>query len=328
MLDYLEVTEEATLKIGKEAHWCDNNPGVSSTQLANIIKSFHRPFPAKTDLMLKWAGEAFDALRYQLNMPFVGEGGEYTVLTYFQAMVEKGWYKDRACNTGRIVRLLETSIKNSKANSSERTYYTELNFIVQAMQRSGRTHAHVYEWLTTAFNCMTKDEVLFNEALKEVGEKRSRYTVSIKPANGEHPYLRMCFLHTDNPMALAAANFARQQIVVLRNTQNQVQIFIDKRSGHNLDVVIGMMRWMEASPEMREQISFHDMCGTSGNMACAQHIHYKPEAGQILNGSPTHPDVPATKLASQTIVDIVCQAFHPVLISRWMRDHSVRKKKA
>lgn len=327
VIEDLEVTEEATLKIGREVHWCDINPGVTSTQLANLIKSFHRHFPASTHLMLKWAGEAFEALRYQLGMPFVGEGSEYGARTYLQGLIKAGWYTEKACNTKRIEKLLKTSAENATLHTSERTYYTELDFIVRAMQRSGKTHAQVYEWIRVAFDCLTKDEILFEQALDELREHKNKYTVSTKPdADGSKKFLRFCLLRTDNPMALAAANFARQQIIILRNGRGQVQIFIDKKAGFNLDVIIGMMRWMESSEAMRRQISFHDMCTTEGSMTCASHLHYNRRNGQILNGTTTHPNVPATSLAPQTIIEIVLDAFHPLNISRWMKDHGVNKK--
>lgn len=326
VLDDLEVTEEATLKIGREVHWCDNNPGVTNTQLANLVKSFHRHFPARTELLLKWTGEAFDALRNQLSMPFVGEGQEYSAGKYFKGMLDAGWYKDKACNTKRIEKMLETSAKNATMHTSDRTFYTELDFIVRAMQRSGKTHKQVYDWITTAFNCLTKDEVLFGQALEGLRERKNKYMVPFKDETGTH-HLRFCMLHTDNPMSLAAANFARQQIIALRNSRGQVQIFIEKRTGFNLDVVIGMMRWMESSDQMRKAIGFRDMCGTDGSMACASHLHYNRAIGQILNGTPTHPNVPATALASQMIIEIIQDAFHPLHISRWLQKHGVTKRK-
>lgn len=326
VIDDLEVTESATLKIGREVHWCDVNPGVTSTQLANLVKSFHRHFPASTHLMIEWVGTAFDALREQLSMPFVGEGTEYSALMYFDGLIKSKWFPSKEENTPRIRKLLTVSAKNSTIHSQDRTYYTELDFIVRAMQRTGKSHAEVYDWVKTAFICLTKDEILFGQALEEIRKDKNKYTVPIKPENGERPYLRFCMLHTDNPMAKAAANFARQQIVVIRNSREQVQIFIDKKSGFNLDMVVGMMRWMETPSEIRRQIDFEDMCITNGSMACAPHLYYDRKVGQILNGTPTHPNVPSSGLASQTIIDIILRAFHPSHTSRWMYDHSLRNK--
>ncbi len=324
VVDYLKIADKATLALAKEIHWCDSNGRVSNTQLSELIKSAHRNMPAGTELVLKWLDQAFDVLHEQLSMNFSQGKGEFSALDYFVALTNAGRYANKEIQS-HVSNLFIKSAKNSHAPNIDRTFLTEIDFVVRAMQRVGKESGFIYQWLQFAIERLWADQVLFNKALNEVSEKRNRHPVWAKsPTHQGNLWFTM--VRTDNAMALRASNFLRQQITVIRNGKGQVQIFLDQKTGLNLDIVMGMIRFIETPVERRSLLNWHEICTTPGNHPSAPNWNYNREVGQIFNGSSTHPGVPPTPLMSKMIVAIIKSAFHPDLIARWKKNYGVVEK--
>lgn len=326
VLEDLEVTDRAALMLGKEIDWCDRNRFVSPTQFAALVKSYHRHETGKTSEMFEWASKAFDAIIHRLNLPFVtDEKAELGIVQYFDGLLSAGWFKDNKLEAKKVRKLLERSAVNTARMNADRTYYTEADYIVRAMQRAGVDHKAVYDWVTKMAVPLIKDQELITAAVGLIAQKRNRFTAPAK----NHPTgnVRICVLQTENQMALyTAMHIAHQEVVVLRNKVGQVKIFLDQSTGLNLDLVMGMIRWMETPVDKRDKLNFNELCRTPGSMECAPHFYYNREAGQILNGSNSHQGVLPTALALKAIEIILFHGFHPSLTGKWMRDNGVLKK--
>lgn len=323
VMRYLGVTDKATLAIGNEVHWCDTNAGVLNTQLAELVKAAYRTMPGKDGIIMPIMMKVFEALYEQLTMNYSEGRSEHGALNYFESYVKSGIFKDPA-HQKRVRTMLQKSAEAKNKPGSGRTFYTDLDFIVRAMQRTGVPQADIGEFMRFAFTTLEADLIMFDKALEGVDKEKNQFTAPAKSGQREGN-LQCVMVHTDNRMTLRAANWRHKQLTVIRNSKGQVQIFIDRKTGLTLDTVMAMIRWMETPVHERTKLNWHDLATTSGSHPTAPHWYYNREHAQIFNGSDTHPGEKATELASQAFIEINRHAFHPANINKWQFMHGVKK---
>jgi hypothetical protein len=323
--EYVGVSDPATLAIAEEIHYGDNNPGISNTQLGGLVKSANHSLKRGGLEIAKWLYQALDVLHSQLTMHFLEGEGEKSGLTYFEAMVEGNWFKKDTQYVPHIRKLLNASIKWSSnpgsTPDSDRTYYTELDFIIRAMQRNGKGDEEICLWLDKTIRFLIADQVLFEKALKVVAENRNKRSVRALFDSGVGS-IAYCMLHTDNPMSLSAANFSEFDLTGIRNHKGQVQIFLQRKTRLSLDTLVAMIRSMDADPATRAKLDWQDLM-KDGIHPAAPNWHYDRKTKRLFNGSNTHPGVPPTQLESRDIAEAMINAFHPEQIERWMTAHKI-----
>jgi hypothetical protein len=109
---------------------------------------------------------------------------------------------------------------------------------------------------------------------------------------------------------------ANANLVITQNSKHQVYISTEKRARICLDGVMKAIRIAELR-KAGKQVDTKDSALTAeGTYPGVPHWYYHRDAGQILNGSLTAPDVPGTRLPLKDIVTMTIKALEHTTIQR------------
>ncbi len=308
---FIANKDKAALLLATEIHRCDIKSGVRDTQLAEIVKTVHRTKNNGSATILKWLLPTFDVLYEQLRFHYDIADNEVGVTGFFDKIVESKWYEgveERTLNSiRRRLQKSEEITRNCRSSTSESTY-TEIDYIVRSMQRVGKTPDEIYNWLHFVISCMIDDRKQFVETLIALRNKEVRF--------GAGDGLRACFIQGANPTSLRAANHKRYDVIALRNSIGQHQIFLGSDvKDKNLDVMISVIRWLELSPEDKKKVRFEDLA-VAGEHELVKHWYYDPEHRCIFNGSQSRPGVPPSLIQPSIMRKIVANSFNEEHIRR------------
>jgi|GEM_PF-604150 len=170
-------------------------------------------------------------------------------------------------------------------------------------------YERAFKWSSTAFDTKHVVQQMFHSAKED-------YEKAIKEENyiGSRKVMIVTF-ESDNP---AVSRYARSKkfgcnaaVVIQKNSKGQVQVYASKRHGVNLDDVAKMLRLHEQ--RVKKNICTTDWreLGAHGRVTGAEEWWFHKEAGMLLNGSLSAPDVPPTNLDLETIRDIVAVGINP-----------------
>lgn len=326
--EYMGVTDQAMLSIAEEIHWGDNNRGVTDTQIGGLIKSANRNSPSsRVTVYSEFVVPALDAIHKQLSWNFSSTNSEASALAFLEGMIQSGWIKTEKLQE-RMRRMFKASGERSEGagqtGDSERTFLTEIDFIVRCFQRNGVEQKDIFTWLRTPVNMIKADEALFEKALDEVRGNPNKLSIDARMPDGDER-IWGSFIRSDNPMILRAANFCQQDVVAIRNKRNQTQIMLSHKTGLTLDSLTAMIRWLEAPQDARQTLEWNDLM-KDGIHEAAPNWYYERKRGQLFNGSLTHPGMKPTSIGAQGIVDAMNHAFHPKRIARWQSDRKITSK--
>lgn len=301
---------------------CDTKPGVHSFQIAEIIKTANRCFLGWEGAAVKFADGAIPVIISQLTYPLPSRNG-----------TEKGvgdlldeWLRD-GLEVGEKTQLY---LRRLAKESAEQGQITGLDFIVRAMQRQGKPLKEIREWIDFAFSRLAQDQAEFLRMVDEIkpddtGRGKCSREYEFNTSDGRRTKkIRALVVQSDDRRAGRAALYLRPQIHIIRKSNGQTQIFCNKGSGLGSDEIgdiVAHLRFWEGGKEagltwvqLRE----------SGRVECSPPWYYFAEAGQILNGSDSHPNVPATKLTIDSIVNAVRRALDFPALQRWQKEVGVK----
>lgn len=170
----------------------------------------------------------------------------------------------------------------------------------------------VINWTLEAITARYEQQAEFLNATREEYQESAAVT-NFRGPNGRK--LKIVAINSDN---LQIPAFARSKlggyaaVVIVRNSQGNTSIFTNKFYNLRLTDVARMVRWEEqllrpAGPITRNWRELE----AEGTVAGAEEWFYFKEGEMLLNGSPTHPDVPPTKLPLERLTELVQVALSP-----------------
>ncbi|MBI5134469.1 MAG: hypothetical protein HZA81_03750 [Candidatus Taylorbacteria bacterium] len=272
----------------EETLWCDTQPKVGHTQLANLIKIMHRvKGGGDQEATYLWASAAYDAIVF-------GRTDERFDL-------EAAW-KDYSLHRGynkahNSTQKVSRYIRGSVAHKGERV--TELAAIASKMRSPVRER-----WLKEAFRALYLDEVLHMKALAEMKEKPVAVEIDVDSAKA-----RAFFIESDNEYAGKAAKSSIEgpwAIVAIRSSSGQYQVVSNPNGGPSLEDFATMVRMAEHKARTGRKASIVEAMG-NGTKECSPEWHLAFER-LLLSGSFAHP-YNRSLLPMSAIIDIAKSAF-------------------
>ncbi|MDB5239288.1 MAG: hypothetical protein JWO00_623 [Candidatus Parcubacteria bacterium] len=317
---YLGVHNKPELKrLLSEVLYFDTHSGCASTQLAEIVKAAHRT-TKDTYEIVNWALLALGAIVEFEKNNYGPREGEKTLVEVMRTSVAQGLYTEDE----RVRQFMFNQMHSSEKSKADSV--TELAFIVQALYRNAYTEDNVSDWLVTPLDQMVLDQLEF---WKEVEKRKKSKPLEIQAKlEGEERKLLFLVCKSDSLHAQKAARYLGGQVVVVRNSKGNVQIYVDTTiQGLNLSEAARMIRWLELPKEKRGMMEWKT-AGVSGEHPAVKEWYYFKKGEMLFNGSSTHVRKP-TQLSLPVIINTLQHAFHPLGVEAWWRKHgaATRKKK-
>lgn len=127
--------------------------------------------------------------------------------------------------------------------------------------------------------------------------------------------IKLAIARSDNP---EASKFARSEagggadIVIQHQTRGNTQVFINRKSGKGIISLRDLARMVRIE-EQKLKGSFlvrdWNLLAVEGKIEGAEEWYYHPEGEMLLNGSLTAPNVPATKISLERLIELTRIAF-------------------
>ena len=314
---YLQLCEPELDVLAKVILRCDSEAGVKSTELAELIKMAHAR-GMSNEQVWKWATEILNAIHTQLSVQFAKVPGEKPLQQIFDDLLKKGAFPD-----DRARRKLEQLVKESMQRQEE---ITELSFITRCLYRTGI--ADVVDHIQFALTSLYADSLKFWELVEEC-KKATNRVQTLAFAKGRMFRIRILLLNTDNPRAIRASRHEKAggaTVTIIRNSRGGAGFFLDNRLPLDLTELVRMIRWLEL-PKNKDgkptvALKWADL-GQEGVLEAVPQWYYFRRAGQMMNGSLTHPNVEPTGISSQALIDVALNAFHPKEVATWKRVRNI-----
>ena len=159
-------------------------------------------------------------------------------------------------------------------------------------------------WANLALETIFHDQEQFNHEAADEFKKARIFRVG---NNGDS--LRIAVVESDNEVI---AKFARSKsggnsaIVIQKQSSGNVQIFLNRKFGWvKMDNIAKHIRLAEQKVKGRFITLKEEDLKKEGSVPGAEEWHFFKKGQMILNGSMSHPDVPASKISLQEIIRIV-----------------------
>jgi len=298
----------------------DTKPNAAMTDIAEVIKMANRQLRCAPNVVIKWAELGLNAIiRFQaIRYDAVPE--EKRLSTLFEEYVRN------KRTDGRIAETIRAWIAKSEASATQSV--TDLTFVVKALQRTGTSREDVVEWTHFVFNNYTADQALFWEAV-ELLKNQKVHMVDFLGRKGKQK-IRVLMVESDNPLCQKASRMRdiHADVFIRRNSKGQVQVFTSMLVQNlNLANFARMIRWLELPKDEhgrpKTDISWKELGAQDTLSTVPEWYLFK---GMLLNGSHSHPGVPATRIASKAILEVAYHAFHPGQTSIWMAMRGIGKE--
>ena len=285
-----------------EVLWCDTKPKVFPTQLANLIKAKHRIQSGQMEHgTYRWALDAFDAIVF----------GKYDEKFDIRAALEQFWHDGKWSmqSSANYHAAGEVDNQVNQAYDSRNSFVTGLASIAAMMKMEIRS-----EWLDTAFKVMIRDAELYGQAITEVNEKAT--VIEVETENGPEP---VYLLKTDNEHITKAAvstKAGKASIVIVRDFDGHTCVLANPHRGMMLADFTVMVRMAEYEARTGKKLLFSEADGPGTRSVCPEwHLAF---GNMLLNGSLTHPDVPASNLSLEKLGEIASSAFTRAKRDAWI----------
>ncbi len=322
-----------------EALRCDTTRGVKTTELAELIKMFHRRLKNADEFIWKWSKKAIQCVHHQLSYQYTAGAGEKTLAEIFETLLKAGRYESTSEDGQKAVAKLREYVEKSMArrkkleqnpNPREGDYIFELAFIVEALHRCTKviTPEDVVDWVRFALDHLYADQLEFLKCeefcRKLLEEKKGWYDVHAF-VKGRRRTLKLFVCKSDSSIMPRAARYVGADIITIRNSQNHVGVFINStiRGLHMVDFT-RMIRWLEL--EDKRTASWYEL-GKDGEHPLVDNWYFFRQAQMLMNGSPTHPNKRPTQISLDTLIDIARHAFDRKLTDKWREAHGLETRR-
>lgn len=163
--------------------------------------------------------------------------------------------------------------------------------------------SRVINWVYEALEAKYAEQLEFAAAI-EAANKAKMEKVSVP--GGE---LRVLIVHTDNTVVNRAAmsDFgSKPDLLIIKNSRHQVQIFANRKSNLHLARIARFLRIAEwRARKLNPAVTEEQLCGQESSHPADCWYYFAVSGEMILNGSIAHPDVPATKLSLPMVLDCI-----------------------
>lgn len=322
-------------RLVNEALRCDTTRGVKTTELAELIKMYHRRLRNADEFVWKWSKKALQAVHHQLVYQYTAGAGEKTLTEILESLLKDNQYECVSANGQKAVAKLREYVEKSTArrkrleqnpNPNEGDYIFELAFIVEALHRCTKviTPEDVVDWVRFALDHLYSDQLEFLKCeefcRKLMAEKKGWYDVNAF-AKGKQSTLKLFVCKSDSTIMPRAARYVGADVIIIRNSQNQVGAFINSnvRGLHMVDFT-RMVRWLELQD--KRAASWFEL-GRDGEHPLVDNWYFFRQAQMLMNGSPTHPNKWPTQISFDALIDVARHAFDRRLTDKWREDHGL-----
>lgn len=333
------MVDKTIARMVNEALRCDTTRGVKNTELAELIKMYHRRLKNADDFVWRWSKKAIQAVHHQLVYQYTAGTGEKSLAEIFEALLKAGRYESESEHGQRSVAKLREYVEKSMArrarlernpNPKEGDYIFELAFIVEALHRCTKviTPEDVVEWVRFALDHLYADQVEFMKCeeycRKSLAEKKGWYDVNAC-VKGKRRALKLFVSKSDSSIMPRAARYAGADVIIIRNSQNQVGVFIDStiRGLHMVDFT-RMVRWLEL--EDKRSASWYEL-GKDEEHPLVDNWYFFRQAQMLMNGSTTHPNKRPTQISLDTLIDIARHAFDRKRVDDWREARGIETRR-
>lgn len=299
-----------------EVLYCDTNPGIPVTSLPELIKMSHRHFQKSDELVCKVVDMIFDALYRVRAFSLLPNKSEEKVSDSFKKILAS----THRYSNQKIVLYMHQVFSKSVKNTG---FALELDHILRVFMRCNEPQK-AEEFLRFAVDTMYSTQTRFHEALEVVDNECPVFNVCAKLGPVEYP-LTVRFVNNrhDNPFIQKAARYRKTDIIAVRNSKDQVQIYGNNQIRDlNFRPLVAMLRWLELPNDKKNDVDWSSL--EKGGKINNLDIWYFMEKGPfILNGSESHPYVPASRITTDVIMDVLRNAFHPLMVNKWKQKKGI-----
>lgn len=300
----------------QEVLMCDTKSGCTPTMMAEVIKAANRQNRQNgTNLVLNWALKGLDATIIQERYHYAPVLGEKSLLEIYEIIIKDCSYVDNP----KVDRYLRKQINASTQNKDKAL--TELAHIVEALFRRGYKMDDVINWVDFAVRVICFDQEEFQEQV-EILRNMAPIGVKMTCPGGGNRTLNLVVCESDSTQAPKAARYLGADLVILRQSSGNVQIFSDNKiDGLNFDNVVRMIRWLELSAKMKNTVDWNGL-GREGKHQDIDQWYYFRRGGMIFNGSETH-RVQPTKISTQALIEVLKYGLTPGGVRAWCQARGI-----
>jgi hypothetical protein len=324
--DYLGIRDKPGIKeLLAEVLRCDTQSGVHNFQMAELLKTSNRCLPGGERATIRFAEEAIPIILQQLTYSLAARNGTERGI---------GDLLEEWLGKNTVDAKIQAYLRRLAKESAEQRQITGLDFIVRAMQRQGKPLKEVREWVDFAFGRLVQDQTEFFRMVEEIrpdqttgpGGCSREYRMGMTSDGRRFREVKVLVVNSDDRWAGRAALYLHYPIHIIRKSNGQTQIFCNKGSGLGPDEVgdiVAHLRFWEVEGDTK--LTWMEL-REPGRVERSPAWYYFAEAGQIFNGSNSHPDVPATKLSIDAIIAAVRRALNFPALQRWQKEQGIKIK--
>jgi hypothetical protein len=314
---YLGITDRPELKqFIEDALYFDTHAGISPTQMPELVKVMHRFGGSRKEQdVMVWAFTAINAIISQEKFHYAAMANEKSLLAMFKAATDQGFFADDPRAHQNMFNRIHDSMKRKDMCSAQ------LAHVVEALHRLPADLKEIEGWLDMALNAMNADQLDF---LDQVDLLKKNSSIEVRALLGNQECsLGLMVCSGDNQNLPKAARYLKNQLVLIRKSSGNVQIFTDTSiDGLNLANAARMIRFLELPKEKKATTDWRGL-GCEGRHPDVGNWHYFKKGEMIFNGNDTH-KLPPTEISNQALVEILKYAFHPRYLSKWCSQRGIR----
>lgn len=180
---------------------------------------------------------------------------------------------------------------------------------------SQKNFKDLVSWVEWSFDVLYENQKnFFSDDTINDFEKGKETKIKIQNSKG-HQEITVLTIQSDNPNILrfALSHYGEHVgIIIQQNSSGNVQIFTHKKYRINLKDVCRALRVEEQKIQKKpggERITDWEQLELEGKLETIPEWYYHQEGQMLLNGSSTHPNVPATQIPLERIKELVIWAL-------------------
>ncbi|MBP8994461.1 MAG: hypothetical protein KBG30_11725 [Bacteroidales bacterium] len=186
----------------------------------------------------------------------------------------------------------------------------DLDWAVQLLNSEVQDFQVVYDWLTFLLEPYYQQQVKFFADTREEFEKVAQ-TENVLGPNGKN--YKMVTVISDNEQMNKVARQEGAAIIIQKNTSGNgnVQIFTNQKYRLTLFDIVQIIRLEEQQKKGKLITTDWRLLSQEGTIPGVEEWYFQIQGQMMLNGSLSHPEVPATKLTLEEIKKFIRIGLNP-----------------
>ena len=319
---YLGVENNRELtKLLAETLAGDHDASNTQTQLAELMKVSYRMLKTESRVVFRTVSIGVEAIINQQKYCYGPMEGERKLNDLWKTT----WAEDlELVSHPKVVSRVSQTIGNSMRN--EAGLVTEFSSVISALWRFPYdVDSVVMEHFAFYIAGLKADAMAFQAALDEL---ESMPVIDVRAQ--AHPgarqqILQLCVCRTEELLMHKAARSDGNDIILVRSSTGNFQIYTNKRSiagrGFNIVNLVRMIRWLELPVEKKKAANWEEL-GMAGDHPDVPNIHYHKIAEAVYCGTLTHPAKPSL-ISTEALIGAIKYAFDPFYVKKWCNDRGI-----